>query len=203
MAAPAVANIILGGATVYYAAVATAVVDETTVAAGAAWTSPWARVGYTKAPVTFVYEDEQFMAEIEEELTAVKARRVKESVRIETVLAELTPAYLNLALGGTVTTTAAGASQTAYEDLPVGGTATLPEYAWGFEGTYVTAAGVSFPVRLTLYRGIAKLNGPLTFSNRNNEYPGISLQINALADTGKSAGNKLFDFYRVTAVATS
>lgn len=203
MATPTVANIIMGGATVYYAAVATAVVDETSVAYGAAWTAPWARVGYTKAPVTFVYEDEQFMAEVEEELTAVKARRIKENARIETVLAELTPTYINLALGGTVTTTAAGASQTAYDDLPVGGTAILPEYAWGFEGQYINSAGVSFPVRLTMYRGIAKLNGPLTFSNRNNEYPGINLQINALADTGKSAGNKLFDLYRVTAVATS
>jgi len=203
MSVPVAANIILGGALVYYAPVAEAVPDETAVAAGVTWGGNWVRAGYTKAPVTFVYEDEHFMAEVEEELTAVKARRIKEDARIETVLAELTPAYWNLATGGTVTSTSAGAGQTAFESLPVGGLATLPAYAYGFEGTYINSAGASFPLRLFIHKGIAKINGPLTFSNRNSEYPGISLQINALADTSQSAGGKLYRFERVTAVASS
>jgi hypothetical protein len=203
MATPTVANIILGGALVYYAPVAETVPDETTVTAGTAWGGNWARVGYTKAPVTFQYEDEHFKAEVEEELTAVKGRRISENATLETVLAEVTAAYLNLAMGGTVTSTAAGAGQAANESLPVGGTATLPFYAYGFEGTYVNSSGVSFPVRFFIHKGVAKLNGPLTFSNRNSEYPGISLSIEAYADTTQSAGGKLFRFERVTAVATS
>src|SRR3990167_156875 len=203
MSNPSFTNIITGGAVLWQAAVGTASPDETSIAYGVAWGGVWTRVGYTKAPIALIYDEEVGRFDVEEELTAVKSRRIAENMAIETVLAELTAGYLNLILGGTVATTAAGASQRGYEELPFGGEATLPEYEWGIEGEYVNSAGLSFPLRVFIHRANSVLNGNLQFSNRNSEYPGIPLRIDALADTTQAAGQKLAIFQRVTAEATS
>ena len=47
------------------------------------------------------------------------------------------------------------------DELVVGGENAVDEYAWGFEGTYVDAAGVSFPARLFVYKGNAKAAGEI------------------------------------------
>lgn len=206
MANPVVANIVKSGAVLWYAPFGETKPDETSVAYGAAWGGNWARVGYTKDPLVIVYEDERHRAEVEEELTAVREWRISESVRFETVLAELTAAYLELARGGDpaeVVSTSAGAGQNAYEELKFGGDAVPNEYAYGFEGTYLNSSGVTFAIRVFIHKGVAKLNGEMTFSKRDDDYTGVPIQINALVDTTQSAGQKLVQFQRVTAAATS
>lgn len=202
MATPVVTNLIKSGAVVWYAPVGETVPDETTVAYGAAWDGNWQRVGYTKEALAFTYEEERVDIEVEEVLSIVEQRRIHEAAMFETVLAELTGGYLQLAAGGqgTLTTTPAGAGQKGYEEITFGDKAVINKKAWGFEGMYLTAAGVEQPIRVFIYKGTATLNGALEFSKKSDDYTGIPIQIQALADTDN--GNRLWTFQRVTAPAT-
>lgn len=203
MGTPVVTNILKTGAWVYYAPTGESEPDETSVAYQAAWGGNWARIGYTKEPLTLTYESEEMDIEVEEVLAPVRRHRIKETAMFETMLSETTAAYLQLVGGGqgTVSTTAAGAGQKGYEEITIGNEPLLTEKAWGFEGLYVDTAGVEQPVRVFIYKGTARVNGGLEFSQKTDDYVGIPLQVNALADT--SSSNRLFKFQRVTASATS
>lgn len=202
MADPVVANIVKSGAIVWSAPVGEALPDETLIAYGAVWGGNWTRMGFTKEPLSFAYEDERMEIEVEEVLAAVDQHRIKESVTFETVLAELTAEYLHLAAGGqgTVTTTPAGSGQKGYEEVTFGDEAVIAKREWGFEGLFLDSAGTEQPIRVFVYRGTATLNGALEFSKKSDEYTGIPLQVRALADTEN--GNRLWTFQRVTAPAT-
>jgi hypothetical protein len=178
--------------------------DETTVAYGGDWSGNWERVGYTKEPLVMAYESEEFDVEVEEELAPIKRRRVKETMTLETVLAELTAEYLQLAASNqdTVSETAAGGAQKAYEETGLGGEAILTEKAWGFEGLYITSGGNDEPIRVFVHKGTAMVNGELEFSQKSTDYPGIPIQIKALCDTTQAAGQKLALFQRVTSETT-
>jgi len=205
MSNPVVANVIKSGAKLYEAPVGEAIPDETSVVYDAAWGGNWDRVGYTAAPLTMAYESEEADITVEEVLAPIKRRRVGEKLTMETVLAELTATYVQLAASDqdTVTTTAAGASQRGYEETGLGGEAVLTEKQWGFEGLYIDSSGNEFPIRLFVHKGTAKLNGNLEFSQKSTDAVGIPIQIQALADTTQSAGQELCLFQRVTAEATS
>lgn len=194
-------NVIVGPAKVWYAPVGTALPDETSVAFDASWGGSWTQLGFTKTPISFNYQTTVFEVEVEQVNGAIKQTKTKEVATIETTLAELTGDNLALATDGTLTSTAAGAGQKAYERVVGGGDPTISEYAWGFEGEYVDDAGASFPIRFFLYRGSAIMNGALTFAKA--DYPGIPLQVKALNDTSKATGAQIFEFHRVTAAATS
>lgn len=203
MGNPVATNIMINGARAYVAPVGTALPDES-VAFDTAWGGSWARVGYTASELVMKYEDERADYEVEELLTPIMRVRIAETLELETTLAELTGEYLAMAIGsGTVTTTAAGAAQLGYEELKIGGARLLTERAWGFEGLQLGANGMKRPVRVLVHKANARLNGELKFSRRAGEYPGIPLQIQALADEGKPEGEQLFLFQRVTAAATS
>jgi hypothetical protein len=205
MATPVVANIIKTGAVLWVAPTGEAKPDETSVIFGAAWGGNWARVGYTKAPLTAAYASEEADGKVQEELAPVKRWRIGESLILETVLAELTAAYLQLAAANqtAVSSTAAGAGQKAYEETGLGGVAELTEKAWGFEGLFINASGDDEPVRLFVHKGTAMVNGALEFSKVNDDYTGVPIQIKALTDTTQTAGKKLALFHRVTAEASS
>jgi hypothetical protein len=206
MGTPVVTNILKTGAVCWYAPVGESYPDETSVAYGGDWGGNWARVGFTKEPLSWFYEDERHRINVEEELTAVKEVRITEETRLETVLSELTAAYFELARGGdpdNVSEVAAGAGQDGYEELEIGGEVDVEEYAWGFEGRYVDSDGAEFPLRVFVHKATAKLNGELTFSKKEDDYTGVPLMINALADTTQSDGAKLLKIQRVTAEATS
>lgn len=204
MANPVVTQIIHSGARLYNAPVGEANPDETTVAYGAAWGGNWARVGYTKAPLVLVYESEEADINVEEELAPVKRKRTRETLRLETILAELTATYLQLAASNqdTVTTVAAGAGQKGYEETSIGGDETLTEKKWGFEARAILSDGSEQPIRCFIHIATARINGNLEFSQKTDDYPGIPIQIQALADSSQSAGEKLMLFQRVTAAAT-
>jgi hypothetical protein len=201
-----VTNILKSGAAVWYAPTGESIPDETSVGYDDSWGGNWERIGYTKEPLAWFYEDERHRIEVEEELTAVKEVRISEETRIETVLSELTAAYFELVRGGdpdNVSETGAGAGQAAYEELTVGGSVDVEEFAWGFEGRYVDADGAEFPVRVFIHKGTAQLNGELTFSKKSDDYTGTPLVVNALSDTTQSDGEKLLKIQRVTEAASS
>lgn len=83
-----------------------------------------------------------------EQLTAPVRSVRQKTVSIETVLAEITGANLGLVLDGTVTTTTTGAARTGYDAVEAGGSPSISEYAWGFEGYRLGASNVKLPVRV-------------------------------------------------------
>jgi hypothetical protein len=204
MSNPVVANVIKSGARLYVAPTGESNPDETSVAYGAAWGGNWARVGYTKAPLVMAYTSEEFDVEVEEELGPIKRRRVRETMTLETVLAELTAAYLQIAASDqdSVSETPAGGAQKAYEETGLGGEAILTEKKWGFEGLFITSGGDEEPIRLFVHIGTAMVNGNLEFSQKTTDYTGIPIQIKALADTSQSEGQKFCLFQRVTSETT-
>lgn len=200
MANPSVTNVLKTGAALWYAPTGESKPDETSVAYGGSWGGNWARVGYTKEPLTLAYESEEVDVEVEEVLAPIKRFRISESLTVETVLAELTAAYLQLAASNqdTVSETEQGASQDAYEETGLGGEVVLTEKAWGFEGLFIDSDGNEQPVRIFVHKGTAMINGELEFSKKTDDYPGIPIQIKALADTTQSEGQELMLWQRVT-----
>ena len=195
------ADIIIGPARVFYAPLEEPLPDETTVAYGAAWGGNWEEIAMTKTPFSMNRDLSTFDVMIEQSTLPVKRVATEEKVAFETTLAELTGDYLQLAMEGTNTATAAGASQVGYEELVAGGKAVLTERSWGMEGTYTDAAGVNFPIRIQIYRATAVLNGSLTFGKADSA--GIPLRIDALGDLTKAVGAQLFKVQKVLAAATA
>lgn len=200
MADPAVANILKSNAVLWIAPEGEAFPDETTIAAGAAWGGNWTRLGYTKEPLVFAYEDERHNVDVEEVLMTIRRHRISEESRMETTLSELIGDYLKYATEGALTTTAAGASQKAFEELLFGDDANLTVYTVGFEGIAYNANAVALPIRIGYYRCNVKLNGELEFSKKNDDHTGVPIQIMAL---GRTDGGRPIWLNRVTAPASS
>ncbi len=196
-------DIMIAPANIWDSALGTALPDETTVAYGAAWPAGWTSVGYTLTPLAMAYETEDFELEVEQLPNVVKRQKVKENLTLECTLAELTAINLKLAMGSsqTVGTTAAAASQHAYEEISMGGEIYLPEYQIGFEGYLLDSSNHQLPVRLFLWRANIVLNGNLEFAKA--AAAGIPVQIKALAYTTQPAGQQLLRFQRVTGWKTS
>jgi hypothetical protein len=192
-------DILLTPVTVYTAAYGEALPDND-LAYGSAWGGNWRDVGYTLTPLTIGYETEVTEVEVEQLTLPVKEIKTKETVTLETTLAEFTQQNLVLAFDGSGTTVAAGTANVGYEQFDTGGETTIDTYAWGFEGKYVDGSNNIFPVRVFLYKGSAKVNGQLSFGK--SEPAGIPLQIKAQADTTKTAGEQLMRIVKVTAAAT-
>ena len=197
----AVADIILSPATVWYAPVGETLPDENLIDYGEAWGGNWVSVGYTSIPLSVSLTRETYEVMVEQLTTPVREMIIRENLLFETALAELTGDNLLLALGGTLTETAAGAAQRAMDELEMGGDPDIAEYAFGFEGFYKDAAGTQFPVRLFVYKGVAIMNGALQFSKAQAST--IPMQIKAKADTSKVVGKQLVKIQKVTATGTS
>lgn len=190
----AVSDIIVTPALVYRAPYGTTVPADT-VAAGTAWGGSWVNQGYTNAPLSLLYEDEELDIMIEQALAPVGRVKTLENATFETVMAELTTGILAIATSGTSTATAAAVGQPGKEELTLGGEAPLDIYAWGFEGQYVDEDGATFPVRVFVWRGTARLNGALEFSK--GAVVGTPIQIKALEDLTKTMGQRLFKVSKV------
>ncbi len=124
---------------------------------------------------------------------------------VETVLSELTLGYLQKSAGeqDSVTSVSAAASQDGYEYTGLGGESVLTERKWGFEWRHIDAAGLDQPARCFVHKATTVINGNLEFSKKSDDYPGIPIQIKALADTSQAVGQKFCRFERVTAEKTS
>ena len=200
MGDPVATNILRSNALAYYAPEGEAVPDETTVAAGAAWGGNWARFGYTAAPLPLTLNEERGVVAVEEELMPIDQFGINLTPTLTTELAELTADYLALLFGGTVSTTAAGASQKGYEELGINPTGLITKYAFGFEGSYINADGDTEPVRVFAQRATFKINGDLVFSKKTDTYVRTPIMIQVLG--GVATGSPL-TFQRVTAEEAS
>ena len=196
----AIADILLTGATVWYAPVDEDLPADST-AYGADLGGNWVSVGFTTTPLTLSIDRELYEVMVEQLSTPVKRSVVKDSAVFETTLAEFTGDNLALAFnGGEVTPTAAGPAQVGKTELEWGGSTSLDAYAWCFEGKYQDSSNNNFPVRLFVYSGEAVLNGQLSFAK--GKEAGIPLQITCQPDTSRDAGKQILMIQKVTAAAT-
>lgn len=200
MGNPVKANIMKSGAVLWYAALGTALPPITTLGAGVAWPSPWARVGFTSEPLKLLYEDERMDTIVDEHLAPLDDWRIAEMVTLETVLAEVIADYIQLLTGGTVTTAAAGAGVAGYEQLDIGGVARVTQYAVGIEGIRYDASNNALPQRALLPISAFKLNGEMEYSKRSDTYIQLPIQIKGFADPSNSG--RVIRWQRVTAPAT-
>jgi len=198
-----VANLMASSAEFWISAKGTALPDETSVAAGAAWGAGWTNLGFTSSPLAVGYEIETFDMEVEQVPNIVKQIVTKNTVDLEVTLAEITAANLKYAMGvlGSITTVAAGAAQHGFETLAFGGDVQMPEFQVGLEAVNLDASSNKLVTRLFLYRVTLTMGGKLEFSKK--AAAGIPLKITALADTAKTVGAQIGEFQRVTAWKTS
>ncbi len=193
-----VTDIIISPASVWVAPTTASPPDKSTVAYGATWATPWRNVGYTNTPLSMNFAVEKYEVMVEQSASPVKTVKTTETVTFETTLVEFTKDNLLLAFpGATGTSGTATTAVVGFESVDAGGSTTLDTFQWGFEGAYVDANNVSFPVRVIVYKGQATLNGALEFSK--GKELGIPLQITALADTTKAVGAQVFKIEKVTA----
>lgn len=200
MSDPNIFQVLKSNAVLWYAPVGEAWPDETTVDAGDAWGGNWARLGATKEPLTFLYEDERADIDVEEYLSSVHRFKTSEKLTLETVLAEIDADYVALMTEGTVSATPAGGAQKAYDSLPIGNDARLTDYAFGFEGVNADSSDNLLPLRVFIYRATAKLGGELSFSKREDDYTGVPITIEALSDS--ATPGRLCVFEKVTGPTT-
>lgn len=197
----AIADILLTPATIWYAPVGETPPDENSVDYGDDWGGNWVNLGYTTAPLTMGITRETYEVEVEQLAVPVKEKVTKETLVFETTLAEFTADTLQVAFGGTVTETPAGAAQREKLELEVGGETTVDLYAFGFEGLYQDDANNQFPVRIFVWKANPILNGQLQFSK--SQEAGIPVQIKAKPDTDKAVGKQLMKVQKVTGSMTT
>jgi hypothetical protein len=192
--AKVISDIILTPVRILYSALATAVPVDT-VAVGGSWGAGWTELGYTEAPLTMAYSSEEYEKEVQSSLAPVKRMRIREGLSLETVLAELDGAQLNLMIDGVLTATPAGVGQPGKEEIAVGGKQALTEKQWGFEGSDIDEDAMTFPVRVFVWKATATAGVSLEFAKEKST--GVSLKIKALADLTKTDGQRLFKIQKI------
>ena len=193
----AVADIMHGPVKLYRAPVGTTPPADT-VAVDGTWIG-WTAFGYTKEALTSNYEFDEQEIKVQQALTAVERFKSAENLTLKTTLAELTPANMQITTSGTATTTPADTGQPPKDELVVGGESVIDKYAWGFEGTYTDSAGATFPIRLFVWKGTAKMAGEQEHGQEG--YVGIPIEVKALADLSKAVGQQLYKFQRILGAA--
>ncbi len=193
-------DIILGKGELYYAPVATANPDETTVAFGGTWTS-WTSLGQTLEPLTLTWNEERKSIKTQQTLGKIRQVRTSREPQLKTVLAEHTGAILALVHGGTNTDTAAGASQKGFSQVVIGAETMVSTYKFGFETLRVTSAGVKQPVRYFFHMGSIGPDGDSAFDKENET--GIPVIIEVYEDTSQTDGQEFMAIDIVTAPASA
>lgn len=193
-----VADILIGPISVFYAPVGEAMPAED-LAYGGDWAGNWTKIAMTQSPLSMNRDVSTGDIRIEQSTLVVKRVVTEETVALEIALSEFVGDHIQLGLGGTVTTTAAGVGQVGFEELKAGGAVKLTERTWAFEGMFVDANDVIFPVRLQIWRATSVLNGSLTFGK--SEETAVPLRIDAMGDLAKPVGEQLLRLIRVTEAA--
>ena len=196
----AVADIIITPCKVYYSATGATLVADT-VAAGGAWPAGWTALGYTLVPLSIELKRDPAIADIQESLNEIVRGFKKEALTAETTLAELTGAQLALVMSGTLSQTAAGASQPAKDELIGGDVTSATERQWGFEGAYVNASGTACFIRFYIWKGVAEMGSKLEFGK--SDPTGTTLRVVGNPDMTKAAGQRVWKLVKMTAAASS
>lgn len=199
----AVTDILQSPIKLWVSAVGTALPNINTIAVGASWGAGWTDCGMTLNALSMKKSDDVADIDVEQYTFPVKEVRTKETIQLETSLAELTAANLKLALGtaNTIATVAAGASVHASDSLDFGGESQLPQYQFGFEGYVFDASNNKMPKRFFFYVCVPGIGGSLEFTKK--AAAGIPLRINCLGDTTKTSGAQIGKAQLVTGWKTS
>lgn len=194
-------DILIGYAKVWLAPVGEAFPDETSIDYGDAWGGNWEYIGDTLEPLVVAVERNVVAVEIQQATTPVKESITSMVPSLQTTVAVHSMDLLNKVLGGTLTTTAAGAGQKAWQRLQFGGEADIDYFAVGFEALYKTSGNVQEPVRYLFWKGSLTLNGNINFDK--GAPTGIPINITILTDTAKALGEQLGEIHYITAEPTS
>lgn len=197
-------DVLVTAANILYAPKGTALPDETTVAWNDfdSWPSGWEHLGYTASPARTTYTYDVFELGVEQSTSPIIQRKTNERATTDIALSQFSADNLALVTDGTVTSTAAGASQKAFDKVVTGGSPNLPEYMFALEGYRpANTGGSEQPVRIFFYRGTIRLNGSIEFAKGAGT--NIPAQITALTDPTKTVGAQLMEVHIVTNPATS
>lgn len=196
------ADILIGPGKLYYAPVGEANPDESTIDYDEAWGGNWTNLGdFLEGEGVTLSLDEEFTKVYTEQSTAPKnAVRTRREAMVTVTLAEHSVANMALILDGTAATTAAGAGQKGYSDIPFGTNSDVDFYKWGIEGLRKDASNNNQPVRYLFHKGYIRLAGDVEFAKQNPT--GVPIEITVLGDGTQSAGEELGTLQIVTANAT-
>jgi hypothetical protein len=194
-------DIVLGAGSLWYAPVATANPDETTIGYGTAWGGAWVSLGDVLTPMVLTYTDTRKAIKTQQSLGVIKEYRTDVAIMLKTTLAELTGANLALVLNGTNTATAAGASQKAFSAIAVGNDVVVDTKKFGFETLRVDSTGASQPMRYFFHVGSIGPDGDMAFDKENET--GLPVVITIYEDITQSAGAEFMAVDIVTAAATA
>lgn len=196
-------DVLVTAANILYAPLGTALPDETTVAANDfdAWPSGWVHLGYTATPARTTYTYNVFELSVEQSTSPIIQRKTNERAVTDIALSQFSAENLALLTDGTVTTTAAGASQKAYKKVVTGGSPSLKEYMFALEGIRPDANGNAQPIRIFFYRGTVRVNGSIEFAKGAGT--NLPAQITALTDPTKTIGQQLLEAHIITSAETS
>ena len=189
-----ISDIVVSAARLFHSPVGTAAPLDT-LDVDADWPEGWVSVGYTLEPVKAQYTFDVLEVMVQQEMGTVKRIRIKEALKLGTILAELTATNMALAFAGETTTAAATSSLAGYEEFSVGGKYELPMAQWGIEGSYVDADEVLRPIRVFVWKATAAAGGELVFNRE--QVAGVPLEISALHDRSKAKGRRLLAARRV------
>jgi hypothetical protein len=189
-----ISDIVVTSARLYRAPAGTTLPADT-VDVDATWPVGWIDCGYTLEPVKAAYTFDVLDVMVQQEMGAVKRIRIKEALKLSTVLAELTAANLALSFAGESSTVAATSTLAGYEEFSVGGKYELPESMWGIEGSFVDEDEVLRPIRVFVWRATAAAGGEIAFNRE--QVAGIPLEVSALHDRTKAKGKRLMVARRV------
>lgn len=192
-------NLLAGVGTLYTAAQGEALPEVDNLAPPAITVTPggnWTAIGYTIEDHDFDYEVEHELVQVNESNGAVKAILVKEGALVKFKFAERDLAALNLAMpAGTLTTIAAGADQTAQDNLGIGD-GTLVEKSLLYLGR--SPEGGSRLIHIP----IAVASGGVMLGQRKGHKP-YDVEYTVLSDMTQGAGYRLMTIYDITAAASS
>lgn len=196
-------DILIGPGRIYRAPLGEADPDETSVDYNEAWGGNWTDMGdfLEGQPLTLTINEEVVKVYTERSTTAKNAVRTRREMMIKVTLAEHTVANMAVLLDGTAVTTAAGASQKGFSDIPIHDNSEIVFYKWGIEAFRKNAAGVPEPARWFLPKGFLQMSGDVAYAKQNPT--GIPITINLLGDSGQAANARLGKLQIVTAAATS
>jgi hypothetical protein len=202
MASYSSSSVLVAEAAVLTAPLGTALPDETSVAWNTfgSWTG-WTMLGYTNQPTAINYSYDLFQVDVQQSLSPIKSRKTNERVTFKTSLAQFEGALLAIALQGSNSDTAAGASQKAFSEVVMGGDPAMTERMFALEGWREDSAGTKQPVRVFAYRTIVSADGDIVWDKA--AVTGIPITATGMADTTKSIGQQLLKIHVITAPASS
>ena len=136
-------DILIGPGQLYFAPLATADPNDTTVAFGAAWGGAWVNLGefIEGQPVVLAMPETFTEVYTEQSVSPKNAVRNRREIMVKVTLAEHSPANMTLVLDGTKTDTPAGAAQKAVSDIAFGVSPEVKFFKWGIEARRKDSAG--------------------------------------------------------------